>query len=96
MKAYLWSANDGNASWTVMGVKDPGKVRNRQVENSRIVFIPILINNVGRSVLLGLPRKQKGRPVECSQRCWKQFKSDQAMGLVNSRRGINGRTFPLL
>ena len=39
LKAYLWSTNDGNATWTVNGVKDPGKVRNRRVAKSRTVLI---------------------------------------------------------
>ena len=43
MKAYLWSTSDGNANWRLMGMKDPGKVRNWQVAKSRIVLIPILI-----------------------------------------------------
>ena len=43
MKAYLKSTNEGNASWTVMGVKDPGKVRNRRVTKSPIVLLPIIL-----------------------------------------------------
>ena len=43
-----------------MGVKDPGKVRNQRVAKSQIVLIPILMNNVHRTLLLGLPRKQNG------------------------------------
>ena len=41
----------------LMGVKDPGKVQNWRVAKSLIVLIPILIliNHVGRTLLLGLP-----------------------------------------
>ena len=47
-----------------MGVKDTGKVLNRKVAKSQIVLIlPLLIINVGRTLILGLPRKQDGRPV---------------------------------
>ena len=44
-----------------MSVNDTGKVPNRKVAKSQIVLL--LINNVGRTLLLGLPRKQDGRPV---------------------------------
>ena len=48
----------------LMGVNDTGKVPNRKVAKSQIVLlILLLINNVGRTLLLGLPRKQDGRPV---------------------------------
>ena len=48
----------------LMGVNDTGKVLNRKVAKSQIVLIlPILIINVGRTLILGLPRKQDGRPV---------------------------------
>ena len=43
----------------LMSVNDTGKVRNRKVAKSQIV----LVINVGRTLLLGLPRKQDGRPV---------------------------------
>ena len=43
----------------LMGVNDTGKVPNRKVAKSQIV----LIINVGRTLILGLPRKQDGRPV---------------------------------
>ena len=51
-----------------MGVNDTGKVLNRKVAKSQIVLILlililILIINVGRTLILGLPRKQDGRPV---------------------------------
>ena len=46
----------------LMSVNDTGKVPNRKVAKSQIVLI-LLINNVGRTLLLGLPRKQDGRPV---------------------------------
>ena len=48
-----------------MGAKDTGKVPNRKVAKSQIVLLLIIliINNVGRTLLLGLPRKQDGRPV---------------------------------
>ena len=42
-------------------VNDTGKVPNRKVAKSQIVLL--IINNVGRTLLLGLPRKQDGRPV---------------------------------
>ena len=38
----------------LMGVNDPGKVQNRRMANSRIV---LLIINVGKTLILGLPRK---------------------------------------
>ena len=48
----------------LMGVKDTGKVPNGKVAKSQIVLIlPILIINVGRTLILGLPRRQDGRPV---------------------------------
>ena len=48
----------------LMGVNDTGKVLNRKVAKSQIVLILfILIINVGRTLILGLPRKQEGRPV---------------------------------
>ena len=48
----------------LIGVNDTGKVLNRKVAKSQIVLIlPILIINVGRTLILGLPRKQDGRPV---------------------------------
>ena len=53
-------------SGPLMGVNDTGKVRNRKVAKSQIVLILLIlipINNVGRTLLLGLPRKQDGRPV---------------------------------
>ena len=46
----------------LMSVNDMGKVRNRKVAKSQIVLI-LLINNVGRTLLLGSPPKQNGRPV---------------------------------
>ena len=46
----------------LMGVKDTGKVLNRKVAKSQIVLLIIIIN-VGRTLILGLPRKQDGRPV---------------------------------
>ena len=45
-----------------MSVNDMGKVRNRKVAKSQIVLI-LLIINVGRTLILGLPRKEDGRPV---------------------------------
>ena len=45
----------------LMSVNDTGKVPNRKVAKSQIV---LLIINVGRTLILGLPRKQDGRPVE--------------------------------
>ena len=47
----------------LLGVKDPSKVRNGRVALWQIVLVPI-INNVGRMLLLGLPRKQDGRPLD--------------------------------
>ena len=48
----------------LMSVNDTGKVPNRKVAKSQIVLILlILINNVGRTLLLGSPPKQNGRPV---------------------------------
>ena len=41
MKAYLWSTNDGNASWTINGSQDSAKVLNQRVAKSRTVLIPI-------------------------------------------------------
>ena len=43
MKAYLWSTNDGSASWTVSGCQGPGKVRNQRVAKSQIVLLIIVI-----------------------------------------------------
>ena len=45
---------------SLMGVNDPGKVRNRRVTKLRIL---LLINNVDKTLLLTLPRKQNGRPI---------------------------------
>ena len=48
----------------LMSVNDTGKVPNHKVAISQIVLILlILIINVGRTLILGLPRKQDGRPV---------------------------------
>ena len=44
----------------LMGVNDTGTVPNRKVAKSQIV---LLIINVRRTLILGLPRKQDGRPV---------------------------------
>ena len=43
----------------LMGVNDTGKVLNQKVAKSQIV----LINNVGRTLLLGLPPKENGPPI---------------------------------
>ena len=43
IKAYLWSINDGNASWNGNGCQGPRQVRNRQVAKSLSVLIPIPI-----------------------------------------------------
>ena len=43
----------------LMGAKDSGKVRNWRMAKSRIV----LIINVGRMLVLGLPQEQNGRPI---------------------------------
>ena len=45
----------------LMSVNDTGKVPNRKVAKSQIVLL--LINNVGRTLLLGSTPKQNGRPV---------------------------------
>ena len=45
----------------LMDAKDTGKVSNRKVAKSQIVLL--LIINVGRTLILGLPRKQDGRPI---------------------------------
>ena len=45
-----------------MSVNDTGKVPNQKGAKSQIVLI-LIINNVGRTLLSGLPRKQDGRPV---------------------------------
>ena len=45
----------------LMSVNDTGKVPNRKVAKTQIVHV--LINNVGRTLLLGSPPKQNGRPV---------------------------------
>ena len=49
----------------LMSVNDTGKVPNRKVAKSQIVLLILLliIINVGRTLILGLPRKQDGRPV---------------------------------
>ena len=53
-----------NLAGPLMVVKDTGKVQNRKVAKSQIVHVLIiLIINVGRTLILGLPRKQDGRPV---------------------------------
>ena len=44
-----------------IGANDIDKVLNQKVAKSQIVLL--LINNVGRTLLLGLPRKQDVRPV---------------------------------
>ena len=46
----------------LMSVNDTGKVPSRKVAKSQIVLVLIIIN-VGRTLILGLPRKQDGRPV---------------------------------
>ena len=51
-----------NLAGPLMDVKDTGKVPNRKVAKSQIVLI-LLIINVGRTLILCLPRKQDGRPV---------------------------------
>ena len=43
MKAYLGSNNDGDASWTINGVRDPSKVRKWRVAKSQIVLLIIII-----------------------------------------------------
>ena len=48
MKAYLWSTNDGNASWTINGhqglrQKKRRVAKNRRVAKSQIVLVIILI-----------------------------------------------------
>ena len=45
----------------LMSVNDTGKVLNRKVAKSQILLLIII--NVGRTLILGLPRKQDGRPV---------------------------------
>ena len=67
-------------------VKDTGKVPNRKVAKSQIVLI--LINNVGRTLLLGLPRKQDGRPVGYSTLL--TLISRPNRGVKNFRRHICG------
>ena len=56
-----------NLAGPLMGVKGTGKVQNRKVAKSQIVHVLIvlliIIINVGRTLILGLPRKQDGRPV---------------------------------
>ena len=49
----------------LMSVNDTGKVLKRKVAKSQVVLLLllILIINVGRTLILGLPRKQDGRPV---------------------------------
>ena len=51
----------------LMGAKDTGKVPNRKVAKSQLVHVLIIllliIINVGRTLILGLPRKQNGRAV---------------------------------
>ena len=64
---HLWRLIHGLLSMAMlagplMSVKVPGKLRNRRVAKSRIVLI--LINSVGRTLLLGLPRTQNGRPID--------------------------------
>ena len=51
-----------NLAGPLMGVKDTGKVPNRKVAKSQILHVLIIIN-VGKTLILGLPRKQDGRPV---------------------------------
>ena len=46
----------------LMSVNDTGKVPNRKVAKWQIVLLLIIIN-VGRTLILGLQRKQDGRPV---------------------------------
>ena len=57
MKAYLWSTNDGNASWTVNGRQGAGKVQNWRVAKSRIVLISILIFIIIILVIWFIPRQ---------------------------------------
>ena len=47
----------------LMSVNDTGKVPNRKVAKSQIVVLLLIINNVGRTLLLGSPPRQNGRPV---------------------------------
>ena len=47
----------------LMGVNDTGKVLNRKVAKSQIVLIlPILINNVGRTLFIRIATKTKWPP----------------------------------
>ena len=46
----------------LIGVNDTGKVLNRKVAKlQNVLILPII--NVGRTLILGLPRKQDSRPV---------------------------------
>ena len=47
----------------LMGVNDAGKVPNRSVAKSKIVFL-LPINNVGRTLLLGLPPNKMAAPLD--------------------------------
>ena len=51
-----------NLAGPLMGVKDTRKVQKRKVAISQIVLL-LIINNVGRTLLLGFPPKQNGRPI---------------------------------
>ena len=44
----------------LMDVKNTGKVRHRRVAKSRIVLLIVIVD---KTLILGSPRKQNGRPV---------------------------------
>ena len=65
MNAYLWPSCEGKAYWIVNG-------RRRQREGTKLESGKIAncsgsysysFNSVGKTLLLGLPRKQDGRPI---------------------------------
>ena len=70
MKAYLWSTNSGNVSGIVNGGKrhrQGTKPASAKIANCSysyfFILILIIIINVNKTLILGLPRKQNGRPV---------------------------------
>ena len=43
MKAYLWSTNDGNASWTDFGREEPRQGTKRRVAKLQVVLLLVII-----------------------------------------------------
>ena len=62
-RTYLWSIQWWQSYGPPECVKDAGKARTRRVLISWIVLSLLIFNNVGRTLLLGLPRKKMLAPL---------------------------------